>query len=90
MGGWNPQLDELLAEDDQGRPATQTLLLDNRGVGRSSIPVCRSSYTSTAMAMDVLCILVGNVFTTTGSAQYLQILSRHHKFMTIPICCRST
>ncbi|EIE19012.1 alpha/beta-hydrolase [Coccomyxa subellipsoidea C-169] len=57
MGGWNPQLDELLAEDDFGRPATQTLLLDNRGVGRSSIPARRSAYSTTIMAMDVLCIL---------------------------------
>lgn len=23
MGGWNPQLDELLAEDEDGRPLTQ-------------------------------------------------------------------
>ena len=23
MGGWNPQLDELLAEDEHGRPLTQ-------------------------------------------------------------------
>lgn len=59
MGGWNPQLDELLAEDASGRPATQTLLLDNRGVGRSSIPERRTAYSTTIMAMDVLCILVG-------------------------------
>ncbi|KAK9905015.1 hypothetical protein WJX75_007824 [Coccomyxa subellipsoidea] len=57
MGGWNPQLDELLAEDAFGRPATQTLLLDNRGVGRSSIPERRTAYSTTIMAMDVLCIL---------------------------------
>lgn len=27
MGGWNPQLDELLAEDEQGRPLTQVGLV---------------------------------------------------------------
>ncbi len=58
MGGWNPQLDELLAEDEFGRPASQVLLVDNRGVGRSSIPARRSAYSSTIMATDVLCILV--------------------------------
>ncbi|CAL8464728.1 g4263 [Coccomyxa elongata] len=57
MGGWNPQLDELLAEDEFGRPASQVLLVDNRGVGRSSIPARRSAYSSTIMATDVLCIL---------------------------------
>ena len=121
MGGWNPQLDELLAEDAHGRPLTQVhpytprtllclvagfrlhlrpawgtcavpsnviitgrhtfciakfellhsytpaketlcmvqlLVLDNRGVGRSSMPRSRKAYTSTTMAIDVLCIMV--------------------------------
>lgn len=58
MGGWNPQLDELLAEHDDGHTAVRVLLLDNRGVGRSSIPHRRSAFTTTTMATDVLHIMV--------------------------------
>ena len=36
----------------------QLLVLDNRGVGRSSMPRNRKAYTSTTMAIDVLCIMV--------------------------------
>lgn len=61
LGGWTPQLDELLAEDRLGRPAARVLLLDNRGVGRSSIPQRRSAYSTTAMAQDALAIMVGLV-----------------------------
>ena len=58
LGGWTPQLDELLAEDAQGRAAARVLLLDNRGVGRSSIPCRRSAYSTTVMAQDVLAVMV--------------------------------
>jgi pimeloyl-ACP methyl ester carboxylesterase len=58
MGGWNPQLDELLTLDGGGRPAVRVLLVDNRGVGRSSVPKSRSAYTTSSMAADVLCIMV--------------------------------
>lgn len=38
--------------------ALQVLVLDNRGVGRSSMPRNKSAYSTTSMAMDVLCIMV--------------------------------
>ena len=38
----------------------QLLVLDNRGVGRSSMPCNRNAYTSTTMAVDVLCIMVSS------------------------------
>ena len=58
LGCWAPQLDELLAEDSCGRPATRVLLMDNRGVGRSSIPRRRAAYSTSHMASDVVAILV--------------------------------
>lgn len=69
MGGWSPQLAELLSEDETERSATQVLLVDNRGVGRSSIPARRTAYSSTIMATDVLCILVRSYFTTRVTAR---------------------
>ena len=38
----------------------QVLVMDNRGVGRSSMPRNRRAYTSTSMAFDVLCIMVSD------------------------------
>ena len=38
----------------------QVLVMDNRGVGRSSMPRNRRAYTSTSMAFDVLCIMVSH------------------------------
>ena len=58
LGCWAPQLDELLARDACGRPATRVLLMDNRGVGRSSIPRRRAAYSTSHMASDVLAVLV--------------------------------
>ena len=41
MGGWNPQLDELLAEDEHGQPLTQVRRLSALlGLFLCAIPGC--------------------------------------------------
>lgn len=41
-----------------GPPRARVLLLDNRGVGRSASPKSRAAYSTTAMATDVISLLV--------------------------------
>eukprot|EP00884_Botryococcus_braunii_P007304 jgi/Botrbrau1/16575/Bobra.0068s0006.1 len=59
-GCWGPQLQELLrgeADNQVHAPAMRALLMDNRGVGRSSSPKSVKAYSISLMANDVLTIL---------------------------------
>lgn len=51
----------LLAQDEHGRSPVRLLLVDNRGVGRSSSPLAPTAYTTSRMAEDILQIMVGSV-----------------------------
>jgi len=58
LGCWGPQLDDLLRPGADGAPPVRVLVLDNRGVGRSSSRLRRRAYSVVLMAEDVLAILV--------------------------------
>ncbi|KAK9819995.1 hypothetical protein WJX72_004920 [[Myrmecia] bisecta] len=55
---WAPQLEELLKPHEvPDQPPARILLLDNRGVGRSSSPQPKKAYSTTLMAKDVIALL---------------------------------
>ena len=58
LGCWAPQLDDLLRAGEEGRPPVRVLVLDNRGVGRSSARLRRRAYSTVLMAQDIIAILV--------------------------------
>ena len=64
MGCWGPQLDDLLRAGEKGRPPVRALVLDNRGVGRSSSRLRRRAYSTVLMAQDILALLVSAQFST--------------------------
>ena len=57
--GWLPQLHGLLTPDREGGPSpVRVMVLDNRGVGRSSAPLSKHAYSTRIMATDVLTVMV--------------------------------
>ena len=58
LGCWAPQLDDLLRAGEEERPPVRVLVLDNRGVGRSSARLRRRAYSTVLMAQDIIAILV--------------------------------
>ncbi|KAK9864731.1 hypothetical protein WJX84_003798, partial [Apatococcus fuscideae] len=58
LNGWGPQMDDLLSpRDEYGQAPVRLLLVDNRGVGRSSSPLPSSAYSTSIMAADTLQIM---------------------------------
>ena len=56
---WLPQLDAMLKPAKPGDlPPVRIMVLDNRGVGRSSAPAKLRAYSTSIMADDVLAVMV--------------------------------
>jgi len=56
---WLPQLDAMLKPARHGAlPPVRIMVLDNRGVGRSSAPDKMAAYSTSIMADDVLAVMV--------------------------------
>ena len=56
---WLPQLDAMLKPARHGDlPPVRIMVLDNRGVGRSSAPDKMAAYSTSIMADDVLAVMV--------------------------------
>lgn len=56
---WLPQLHGLLNPEEEGGPSpVKVMVLDNRGIGRSSSPLVKEAYSTSIMATDVLNVMV--------------------------------
>ena len=90
LGCWGPQLDDLLRAGEKGRPAVRALVLDNRGVGRSSARLRRRAYSTTLMAQDILALLVRAPADLPSLSQRLSLVhcsSVWHSPSGLNFCC---
>ena len=75
---WLPQLDALLKPVRAGDlPPVRIMVLDNRGVGRSSAPDKMAAYSTSIMADDVLAVMVRALLLPRAThRQYASLLCR--------------